>query len=33
MGISGILADYYQVGYVSSKAAKTEEGKSFCGDC
>lgn len=29
MGINGILADYYQAGYVNSKAAKVEEGKSF----
>ena len=29
MGINGIVADYYQAGYVNSKAAKTEEGKSF----
>ncbi len=29
MGINGILADYYQAGYVNSKAAKVEEEKSF----
>lgn len=29
MGINGILADYYQAGYVNSKATKVEEGKSF----
>ena len=29
MGISGIAADYYQAGYVNSKAAKVEEGKNF----
>lgn len=29
MGINGILADYYQAGYVNSKATKVEEGKSL----
>ena len=29
MGINGIGADYYQAGYTSNKATKTEAGKSF----
>ena len=29
MGINGISTDYYQAGYVNSKASKAEEGKSF----
>lgn len=29
MGINGIVTDYYQAGYVNSKASKVEEGKSF----
>ena len=29
MGISGIAANYYQVGYVNNKAAQAEAGKSF----
>lgn len=29
MGINGIATDYYQAGYVNTKAAKVEEGKSF----
>ena len=29
MGINGIGANYYQVGYTNNKATKAEEGKSF----
>ena len=29
MGINGIGANYYQVGYTNNKATKAEEGKSL----